>query len=61
MKFQSNQLLESLTNEEIATLTTEVRETLLPGFKKDKKKIFSAAELWDIHRRRQNTFTRRIY
>lgn len=61
MKFQSNQLLETLTNEEIATMTTEVKETLVPGFKELNKKIFSAAQLWDIYRRRHNTFGRRLY
>lgn len=60
MKFQSNNLLESLTNNDIKILTTEVKETVMPNFQKGKRRIFSSAELWDIYRRRKNT-SRRFY
>lgn len=61
MKFQSNQLLESLSKNELKVLTTEVKETLSPDFKKEKKRNFTAAQLWNIYRRRKNTFSFRVY
>ena len=61
MKFQSNNLLENLTSQEVKILTTEVKETLATGFKKEKKRIFSAAEYWDIQRRKKNLFSTRSY
>ena len=51
MKLQSNNLLETLTTNEIKNLTAEVKETVMPNFKTERKRIFSAAELWDIQRR----------
>ena len=64
MKFQSNNtknLLETLTNNEIKNLTIEVRETIAQGFKQEKRRIFSAADLWNIQRRKRNLLDRRIY
>jgi hypothetical protein len=61
MKFQSNNLLENLSGYEIKMLTAQVEETLQPRFKNEKKRGFSAAQLWDIYRRRKNTFSRRAY
>lgn len=64
MKFQSNNtknLLELLTNNEIKNLTIEVRETIAHGFKEEKRKIFSAADLWNIQRQRKNISGRRFY
>ena len=64
MKFQSNNpknLLESLTNNEIKNLTIEVRETIAQGFKKEKKRIFSAADLWNIQRQKRNVLGRRLH
>ena len=64
MKFQSNNtknLLESLTSNEIKNLTIEVRETIAHGFKKEKRKIFSAADLWNIQRQRKSILSRRLY
>ena len=61
MKFQSNRLLESLTENEIRDLTSEVKETLATEAVNEKKKVFSAAQLWDIYRRRKNTFGKRPY
>ncbi|HXR83707.1 MAG TPA: hypothetical protein VN722_05330 [Hanamia sp.] len=58
MKLQSNTLLENLTRNELNILTTEVKETIAI-FKKDRKKIFSAAQLWDIQRRKKNILLRR--
>jgi len=61
MKFQSNNLLENLTRQEFKTLTTEVKETLATDLKKEKKRIFSAAQYWDIQRRKKNLFSTRNY
>ncbi|MEO6837081.1 MAG: hypothetical protein ABI261_00455 [Ginsengibacter sp.] len=64
MKFQSTNtknLLESLTNNEIKNLTIEVRETIAQGFKKEKKRIFSAADLWNIQRQKRNILGRRLH
>jgi hypothetical protein len=61
MKLQSNNLLENLTRNELKVLTSEVKETLAQDFKKEKKKIFSAAQMWDIQRRRKNLFTAKNY
>jgi hypothetical protein len=54
MKIQSNNLLENLTRSELKILTTEVKETVAENFKKERKRIFSAAQLWDIQRRKKN-------
>jgi len=61
MKFQSNNLLENLTRQEFKILTTEVKETLATDFKKEKKRIFSAAQYWDMQRRKKNLFNTRSY
>jgi len=64
MKLQSNQtagLLKSLSNEQMRFLTLEVKETVCMGFKKDRKRIFSTAQLWDIQRRRKNLFNQKSY
>lgn len=64
MKFQSTNtknLLETLTNNEIKNLTIELRETIARGFKQEKRRIFSAADLWNIQRRKRNLSDRRIY
>lgn len=61
MKLESNNLLEGLTSNELRILTTEVKETLVSNFKKEKKRIFSAAQYWDMQRRRKNLFSTRSY
>ncbi len=61
MKILFNNLLETLTNNEVKNLTTEVKETLALNFKNEKRKIFSAAELWNIQRRRKNISSRKFY
>lgn len=60
MKLQSNNLLENLAKGEIKILTTEVKETVANEFKKEKKRIFSAAEFWDIQRRKRNLYSKRF-
>jgi hypothetical protein len=64
MKLQSNQtinLLKGLSKEEMKFLGTEVKEILCPDFKKERKRIFSAAQLWDIQRRKKNLFIQKSY
>lgn len=60
MKLQSNNLLENLTNREINNLTKEVKETVAKEFKNKKKRILSAADFWDIQRRKRNLFSKRF-
>lgn len=61
MKLQSNNLLENLTKTELKILATEVKETVAVNFNKERKKIFSAAQLWDIQRRRKNLSFQKNY
>ena len=61
MKLQSNNLLENLTKTELKILATEVKETVAVNFNKERKKIFSAAQLWDIQRCRKNLSFQKNY
>lgn len=64
MKLQLNQIesiLKSLSNEEIKFLTIEVKETLCMDFKSNRKKVFSAAQLWNIQRRKKNVSFQKSY
>jgi len=64
MKFQPTRfrnLLSSLTSNEIKNLTLEVKETIAPEFKEERKRIFSSADLWNIQRRKKNISGRRFY
>lgn len=64
MKLQSNtrhNLLDSLTNNEIKNLTLQIRETVARGFTNQKRRIFSAADLWNIQRAKKNVSFRRNY
>ncbi len=64
MKLQSNfaaNILDSLTRNEIKHLTVETRETIATQFMKERKRIFSAAELWYIQRTKRNVSSRRLY
>ncbi|HUZ57381.1 MAG TPA: hypothetical protein VMU83_01200 [Hanamia sp.] len=60
MKLQSNNLLENLTTNEIKFLTTEVKEIVCKSFLRERKRNFTAAELWDIQRRKKNLFTKKF-
>lgn len=60
MKLQSNNLLDNLTTNEIKFLTTEVKETICKDFVKKRKRIFTAAEFWEIQRRKKNRLVKRI-
>jgi len=50
-----------LSNEEIKFLTNEVTETLCMDIKNNGKKVFSAAQLWNIQRRRKNVSFQKSY
>ena len=58
MKTQNNNLLSTLSKEETAKLTTVVDETLALGMSQHKP--FTAAELWNIQRRRRS-FVQRMF
>ncbi len=60
MKTQSNNLLETLNNNDLKILTSEVKETVCKDFKKGRKRIFSAADYWHIQRRRRNILVKRM-
>ncbi|MGN6341570.1 MAG: hypothetical protein ACTHML_11435 [Ginsengibacter sp.] len=60
MKLYSNNLLESLTKDELKNLTLEVKETMAKEFKNEKKRIFSVAQYWDIQRRKRNFNSKRF-
>lgn len=60
MKLQSNNILENLTKDETKTLTTEVKEMLASGCKKQKNRIFSTADFWNIQRQRKNSYSKRF-
>jgi Holliday junction resolvase-like predicted endonuclease len=65
MKMQTQGLLLPLNKEEMINLTTEVKEVLATGViktwsKKSNKKIFSAAELWNIQRNQKARVQRRF-
>ena len=64
MKLQSNtghNLLDSLKSNEIKNLTLQIRETVARGFTNQKRRIFSAADLWNIQRTKKNVTFRRNY
>jgi len=60
MKLQSNNLLETLTAKEIKFLTTEVKERVCTNLIKERKRNFTAADLWDIQRRKRSLFSKRL-
>jgi hypothetical protein len=58
MKTQNNNLLSSLSKEETTNLTTIVNEILATGM--GQHKPFTAAELWNIQRRKRSFVQRRL-
>lgn len=58
MKQQSNALFTQLNKQEVANLTTVVKETLAIGIAATHK-TFSAVDLWNIHRQRRSLVGRR--
>ena len=60
MKKQSNTLFAQLGENEVTNLTSIVRETLAFGLTAAApKKVFTAAELWNIQRQKRNFVQRR--
>lgn len=59
MKLQSNILLENLTVEEIKNLVTTTQETIAHDLRKSKKRIFTAAEFYQIQKRKRRFSIRR--
>jgi hypothetical protein len=60
MKKQSTSLFGDINREELKNLTNVVKETLGFGVSQSTKRIFSAAELWDIQRRKRSFTARRF-
>jgi hypothetical protein len=61
MKLQSNNtLLQNLSIIELKILTTETKETVCPNFKNKKKRNFTVADLWNIHRQGKRSFPKRF-
>jgi hypothetical protein len=60
MKLQSNNLLENLTTEKVKNLLTITPETIDHDFKKNKKRIFTAAEFLQIQKRKRIFSVRRF-
>ncbi len=60
MKKQSTSLFGDINREELKNLTNVVKETLGLGLTQSNKRMFSAAELWDIQRRKRTFTTRRF-
>jgi hypothetical protein len=58
MNTQNNNLLNTLSKEETSKLTTVIEETLALGM--GQHKPFTAAELWNIQRRRRSFVQRRF-
>jgi hypothetical protein len=53
-------LLVQLTSTELTQLTTQVAETLATNVHAQPKKIFTAANLWNIQKQRRIFITRRF-
>ena len=50
MKKQSTCLLKQISTKQMEDLTGVVNETLAPGFSLPRKKVFTAAQLWNMQR-----------
>ncbi|MEO6539780.1 MAG: hypothetical protein ABIN74_02270 [Ferruginibacter sp.] len=59
MKSRSNGL-SPLSEETVINLTTEVKEILATGFKKNPNRMLSTADLWNIQRRQKARVMRRF-
>ncbi|MFT3678987.1 MAG: hypothetical protein QM791_01865 [Ferruginibacter sp.] len=59
MKRQSISLFAQLDKEDLTALTTVVKETLDAHTKQSHEKVFSQADLWNIHRMRRPFVQRR--
>jgi hypothetical protein len=60
MKTQTN-FLPAINQIQLAKLTAEVKETLATGFEMEQKnRVFSAADMWNIQRRKKSFVQRRF-
>ena len=53
MKIQSTKYFSTLSREEIIDLSTELKEILVPDYKKEDTHILSSAGLWNIQRNKR--------
>ncbi|MEO8769032.1 MAG: hypothetical protein ABI402_03075 [Ferruginibacter sp.] len=58
MKMLSQILFSKMSKAVVTDLTTTVEETLSKEFDNGQRKVFSAADLWNIQRRRRSTVIR---
>ncbi|MBC7887093.1 MAG: hypothetical protein H7Z13_04340 [Ferruginibacter sp.] len=59
MEKQLNSLFTSLNRKELAELAMEVKETIAFGLTSPRRKNFTAADLWNIHRQLKPRVQRR--
>ena len=61
IKHLNTLFLNYVNKETLANLTMEVKETLATGFGLPHPKTFTAADVWNIQRRRKNIVQRRLF
>jgi len=61
MKMQSTRLLSPLSQEAVINLTTEVKEVLATGYKKNVERSLTTVDLWNIQRRQKARIQRRYF
>ena len=59
MKTSTNQLFSTFSQQQVETLTMEVKETLAIVFNTHRSKRFGTTDLWNIERRRRTLAQRR--
>ena len=60
MKKQSFNSFMPVSKTEMSLLTTSIKETLATNFDTTQRKIFSAADLWNIQRNKRRNLGRRF-
>ena len=61
MKTQTNSLFTPVSAAVLVQLSAEVKETLAMDFNQPLTKIFSAADMWNIERRKRTRTQRRYF
>jgi hypothetical protein len=61
MKTQTNNLFPAISTAYLVQLSAEVKETLAVDFYNRPRKIFSAADMWNIERLKRNRIPRRFF
>ena len=59
MKMQQTRSLKQLSDERMEQLTRQIKETVACEYQRGQEKIFSSADLWNIHRNRRLIYQRR--